>query len=70
MTETTTRVVVNVTRHETCTYELEGSLSTEEALAIIESGEEPDDSDIHSEDIDIVNLEHIITTANEEDADA
>jgi uncharacterized protein (DUF2249 family) len=57
--EITTRVVVNITRHETCIYELEGTLSVGEALEIIESGEEPDESNIHSEDIDVVDLEHV-----------
>lgn len=71
MPETTTRIIVNITRHETCIYELEGALSVGEALEIIESGrEDPDDSDIRSEDIDVVELEHIINDEEEEDADA
>lgn len=50
-----TRVTANITRHETCEYELEGDLTEAEALALIESGNyDPDSSIIQHEDIDIV----------------
>jgi hypothetical protein len=53
-----TRIVVNVTRHETCIYEFDGTLSEEQALEEIESGIDPDESKIRSEDIDVVAHEH------------
>lgn len=58
MSATTTRVVVNVHRSETCTYMFEGTVDSEGALALIGSGEyDPEDSNIRSEDIDVVHLE-------------
>lgn len=54
---TMTRVVVNITTHETSTYEFEGAVDTDAALELIGTGEyEPVDNDIHSEDVDVVDL--------------
>lgn len=54
---TMTRVVVSIARTETCTYEFEGAVDTDAALELIGTGEyEPADSNIRSEDIDVVDL--------------
>lgn len=53
-----TVITVNIARHETCTYELEGAYSEEAALEAIGSGEyDPAHSKIRSEDIDVVRME-------------
>lgn len=56
----TTRVVVNVSTHETRTYEFDGDLTNEEAVDEIETGEyAPLDSKVHAEDVDVIELEHL-----------
>lgn len=53
-----TRVVANVTRHETVVYMLEGAYDMEGAEIAIQSAEyDPIESKIHTEDIDVVALE-------------
>jgi hypothetical protein len=53
----TTRIVVNVQRSETLVYMIEGTVDASHALALIESGDyEPFDSNIRSEDIDLLSI--------------
>lgn len=60
-----TRVTVNVTRHETCVYELEGVLTQNQALEAIATGaNEPVSSRIHSEDLDIVEIRRRVLPCN------
>jgi hypothetical protein len=53
---TTTRVTVNITRHEKAVFEFEGDICKEDAVLRIEEGADPTDSNIHFEDIDVVEL--------------
>jgi hypothetical protein len=60
MSNTMTRVVANVTRHETVVYVFEGDVDHEEAMNLIESGDhDPEDSHVHVEDVDIVDIVEI-----------
>lgn len=53
-----TRIVVNITRHETCTYMIGGTVDATRAVELIASGEyDPIDSRVHVEDIDVVEIE-------------
>jgi hypothetical protein len=55
---TATRIVVNVCRSETLTYMIDGTVDMSCAVALIETGEyDPIDSDIRSEDIDVISIE-------------
>lgn len=55
---TVTRIVANITRHETVVYFVEGAVDASCAAELIESGEyDPDESKIHYEDIDVVSVE-------------
>lgn len=55
---TATRIVARVVRYETLTYMIDGAVDHSCAYDLITSGEyEPIDSDIHSEDIDIMSVE-------------
>lgn len=50
-----TKIVANVTRHETVIYYVDGAVDRSQAVAVVESGEyEPDDSRIQHEDVEIV----------------
>jgi hypothetical protein len=53
-----TRLVARVVRYETCTWELDGMWTEEEAIEYVrENGVEPSDSDIDSEDFDVTAFE-------------
>ncbi len=52
-----TRVVANVSRHETVTYVFEGAVDVPGAVAMIASGEyDPMDSQINHEEIDVTTI--------------
>jgi hypothetical protein len=58
MTAPVTKIVANLTRHETVVYFIEGAVDHSCAAQLIESGEyEPDDSNIRHEDVDVVSVE-------------
>lgn len=53
-----THVVATIARHEKVTYLFDGIVDLAGAYALIESGEyEPTDSNIHSEDVQLLALE-------------
>lgn len=57
MPDTTTRITIAVQTNEVRTYELEGDNDEASALAEINSGmHQPVESDIRSEDIDVLEL--------------
>lgn len=58
-----TRVTINLTRHETLSYELEGELDESTAIEVIaQEAPDPTWSKIRSEDVDVVELQ-VVTVA-------
>lgn len=58
MSEPITKIVANVTVHETLIYYVEGNVDRAGAQQLVESGKyDPDDSHVRHEDVDVISVE-------------